>query len=484
MHGLPKEAEAAMTRALDRATELVEAGDHPTTALIKAANENSLTAGHARLTAVAYNTGRAAFQREENNDITKKIAEFELADPELIAAEIGHTQKTASVVESKEVSAVYSQPPTFLREQYKRAMADIEIPNLCEKTAGPLPAARTNDALQATSDVRSLQRKVAGLREVHDEMLRDLDGQFDAMQHDLRILGAPALATLQKAAATRRDVGVTAVFNEIGRRDPLLTKAAASNSPLLSESAQKLYARAESMAQAAGDFIVANKKLAEVQSQVGAQIQAKLEPFVQKVSAVNDPFFELNAATVKHAAGMAQRLIMPFAGAAAGAHETKTQDENVRHYQMALEDPGQDQTLRGLRARTTMEQLRATDPVLSGYSQPELIHAFNQIVQSAPDAAAHPVYMQAMMRRYLGQGNELAPDDIRSNVLGPQSEMTKARLQNIPDLPESSRRPAGAGGKSPVVTTFNRILGTQTPEKPADKPRDPRQPAPQQPLTP
>lgn len=447
-----------MTQTLDRATELVETGDHPTTAILKAARENNLSAGHARLVGVAYNTGRAAFQREENPDTSQKIAEFDLADPEVIAAEIGHTQKTASVPESTVVSAVYSQPPTFLRQQHKQALAQTEIPDFCAHPCGDLPHARTMDGINAVSSVRSLHRKVAGAREIAGKMLREIDGQLDDMGASLRVLGAPTLATLQKAAEIRKDKGVLAILAELGRRDELLTKAAASRSPVLTEKEQLLYSQAQKIAQETGEFIVANKKLAAFCEAVDAQTCEVLDPFMQKASAANDPFFDLNGPTPK-TAGVWQRVVAPFAGAAVGAHGPSEQNENVRHYQMALEDPGHDQTLRGLRARTTLEGLRAADPTLAGYGQDELVNAFNQIAHSAPEAAAHPVYMQAMLRRYLGQGNALDPDDVRSNVLGPQKDLNAARLQQVPELPGTSRRPETANN-SRMQTAFQQALGT------------------------
>jgi len=433
------QAEQAVTSALDQATELVESGEHPTTALVKAAQACGLSAGHARLAAVAYNTGRAAFQRETGADVPNKIAEFELADPDLIAAEIAGTQKTAAVSEPQEVSSVYSHPPTFLWEKYKRATAEIEIPNLCETPTAPMPAANTTKAAEAVSFVRSTQRKLADARAVVDKMLRKVAGDIDQLDDAFRVIGSPHLATIKQAATTRNDAGVLAVLNEVERRNPVLGKLAASQSVVLTGAEQRMYQQVADVAQLAGEFITANKKLAEVTEAAAGEMTAALDPFKLKESAGIDPFFELNAAAPK-TAGVLQRLAVPMIGAAAGAHDSNPQGANLENYQLALEDPGHDQTLRGLRARTTLEQLRVSDPTLAGYGQGELVRAFNQIVRSAPEAANHPLYMQAMLRRYLGQGNELDPDDVRSNVLGPQKELNSSRLQNIPDVPKAAPR--------------------------------------------
>lgn len=416
--------------------------------MIKAAQECELSAGHARLAARAYNVGRAAFQRDTNPDLTAKIASFQLADPELVVNELERNAKQAAASVAQPVSAEYSQPPTFLRALEKQATAEIDIPNLCTKPVGELPAAHTTDAVNACSTVRSLQRKVADMRSITNKMLRDADAQLDHLQRDFRAIGAPSINTLRKAAEIRKDKGVLAVLSELDRRDDILQKTAASTSPVLTETEQTLYKKAAATAELLGEFIVANKKLAEISDvTIPSLMQDAMAPYRKKASADNDPFFEINSAATKQA-GLKQTLLMPFTGAALGAHtDGHAQDSNVAHYQMALDDPGHDQTLRGLRARTTLEALRVADPTLSGYSQGELIHGFNQIVRSAPDAAAHPLYMQAMLRRYLGQGNALDPDDVRSNVLAPQVEMNKSRLQELPKLPET--RGQFTSGESP-----------------------------------
>jgi hypothetical protein len=472
MRGLAIETEKALTRTLDKATDFIESGDHPTAAFIKASQECDLTPGHARLAAVAYNTGRAAFQRDASQDVHAKIAEFDLADPELVAAEIGRTKKTAAAVPSAGVSSQYSNPPTFLREHYKQAVAAIEIPSLNATPVGPLPRAATTDGINACSSVRNTQRKIADLRSVTDKMLRVLDSQIDAIGRDFRITGGPAILTLKKAAEIRRDVGVLGIINELVRRDELLLKQAASKSPVLSEMSQRIYAKLAAAAATAVEFIVANKKLAAATEQAGVRIASTLAPFMRETSAVQDPFFELNAGASVKTASVVQKVMMPFTGAAAGAYEGKTRDENVRNYQMALEDPGHDQTLRGLRARTTLETLRATDPVLSGYSQAELVGAFNQIAGGAPSMASQPLYMSAMMRRYLGQGNALDADDVRANVLALENDTNKNRMIETPKLPEVSRRPETAEKDSGVVYGFNkgRNIFTPPPEATPAKP--------------
>ena len=115
MRALNPQAENRIMGALDTAVDLVESGEHPTDALVKAAQQHLLPAGHARLLARTYNTGRTAVQRESGNDALQKAAEFELADPEQVADRMGGVIKTAALAAADlGVSEEYSRPPAEL----------------------------------------------------------------------------------------------------------------------------------------------------------------------------------------------------------------------------------------------------------------------------------------------------------------------------------------------------------------------------------
>lgn len=445
MHGLSKEAKQEVVRALERATELIDSGQHPTAAVIKVAQTQKLSAGHARLVALAYNTGRVGFQRDTGDGTIEKIADFELADPELVADTVAQTIKRAEQPPDS-VSSEYSRPPTFATEQYRQdAAVAFELPKLAKAPTPPLPRDPARETNLACSDVRSWQRKVATARSLVDKLHRQLDQQLDQLTTQFRVVGSPALATIRKYAEYRGDAATASVLTEIGRRCPMLTRQPASQAAVMKQAELLMYEQVSQCARQAAEVVSGNKLLQQIQAQSAVKIAEMLDGLFL-AEPTEDPFHDINAAAVKTASPNIGRIIAPFvggmAGGAARSHREGT-DENVRAYLAALDDPAHEQRMNAIRARTTAEQLMTQDPVLKGYSQDELVGAYNQLAQAVPSAAAQPLYMQSMMRRYLGQGGMLDPDDVRTNVLDLEHKLTENRMRPMPATPEVPRFTGG-----------------------------------------
>ena len=84
MKRLSKEAESQVLDALGSVADLVNELDEPNDAIIKAAKEFNIPAGHVNLMVTAYNTGRTNKQRMAADDPQEKAASFKLADPVVI----------------------------------------------------------------------------------------------------------------------------------------------------------------------------------------------------------------------------------------------------------------------------------------------------------------------------------------------------------------------------------------------------------------
>jgi hypothetical protein len=458
MRGLSPQAESAVMAAIDAAADLVEAGEHPTAALIKAAQQHGLEPGHARLAAVAYNTGCADYERNTSRDTVAKIADFDLADPDVVAAGLARAVKRAAEAAVEQpVSGEYSRPPTFLTEQYRKEAAEnFVLEPLAKQPTPPMPAF-SSEPMRDCSSIRAQQRKVSEARGLLDKLTRTLDHTLDGLVSSFRTLGGPTVATLQKCAEVRADQNSRAVLAEVVRRCPMLGKTAASSSPTLTAAEISLYDRVAACGKQAAEVVSANNGVRRLEETTAAKIAGIAEKY-QPPPDQTDPFHDIHAAT-KTAASLS-RLAAPFIGGMMGASNAGNDaiDPNVHAYMLALDDPAHEQRLTGIKARATVEQLMTQDPVLKGYPQEAVVNAYNQLAQAAPSAATQPLYMQAMLRRYLGQGNALDPDDIRSNVMGPESELAKRRLTAPPALPEVHRY-SGGGHRQQAVRNVMEAIG-------------------------
>lgn len=474
MRGLSKQAERAVMAALDDATELVEAGEHPTAALIKAAQKHTLEAGHARLAAIAYNTGRASFERDAAHDTHAKLADYELADPDLVAAGVARVAKTASQA-TDGVSSEYAHPPTFLWDAYRQKRAEIELQPLADPSALPMPR-YDNQPAKDCAEIRAQQRKIAEGCAIVDKLHRALEESVTGLLSDFRALGSPSVHTLRKAAQLKNHRNVIAVLDELTRRCPTLDKVAASTAPYLTVAEQRLYAKTAEVAEQAAKVVDSNKMLTQLQETGGAKIAALAQRNLPDYTA-QDPFGEINAEGLKRAAGPDfRRAVYPFLGGMMGASDggiKPMDDANVRAYMLALDDPAHEQKLQAIRARTVLERLMATDPVLRGYPQDEVVNAFNQLSQSAPSAVTQPLYVQSMLRRYLGQSNALDVDDVRSNIMAPQKDLLEQRMRAAPTLPETARVTGLAEGgarRQAVRDVMSAISGDRLPAAPRPDP--------------
>lgn len=429
MHALNQQSKARIMQALDTAVDLIESGAEPTAAMVKAANQYSLPSGHARMLARAFNTGRTAVQRDAGSDAMSKAAECELADPELVAKLVG-TSKTASEVVDLGISDEYSRPPTELIQQRKMAkMAHVAIPEL--PGCGRLPRYDDDDYIKVRGEQQRTLQKVAECRRLMDAMVVTTDNDIEKYSQKLAHIGAPAVATLQKVAEIRGDAPVSAVLAEVLRRRPILAKRAASTAASLTPHEVQAYAGAQTLSKSVTELRAAEHMVLKTASQASLFISQTSPVKLAEHPATRLPFADLNG-YFRKSASVAGSGVAGAAGAVA-SRLANPDDAQVKAYTQALDDPEHEKRLHALRSRTTVENLMASDPVLRGHHPDDVLDAYNTLVSSAPRMADQPLYLQAMLRRYMSQGGELSPDDVSSNVYGADSAVaTQSQAQKGP----------------------------------------------------
>ena len=129
MKRISKEAEAKVLDALGTVANLVNEVDDPNKAIIKAATEYNIPAGHINLMVLAYNTGRTNKQRLAADDPTEKSASFVLADPKIIMEALYPSEVKTRAEEKRAsvVSADYSRPPVFAQRKSSAIKAARQV---------------------------------------------------------------------------------------------------------------------------------------------------------------------------------------------------------------------------------------------------------------------------------------------------------------------------------------------------------------------
>lgn len=192
------EQEDRITHALSKMSELVNQGEHPTEALYKVAAEGRVPAGHVRLMAHAYNTGRTLHQVRAHETLHEKLAEFPLADAADVLERMYPSQvKTAAELHhSRAVSDDYRLPPHYWVEREKQAekraaASQVDLRALFAQRDGlaelPPPVTSPPDPRWATKRAFDEKRKLE--REVEELRLRSVGAQYDALE-SLRKLAA------------------------------------------------------------------------------------------------------------------------------------------------------------------------------------------------------------------------------------------------------------------------------------------------------
>ena len=163
--------------AVKKAVAMVDDGTAPNDAIEKVARENDWGHHMVRFASQAYNTGRQNFQRDSNDSVLDKMAEFPLADPDKIIQAIWPSNvKTASELQRQEVSAHYSQGPEFIEARYNAEAAN-RLHTMLKKEAKEVKPEQ-----EAPPTPPQLFNKRANLRRALDESRRRYTQRLDKLK--------------------------------------------------------------------------------------------------------------------------------------------------------------------------------------------------------------------------------------------------------------------------------------------------------------
>lgn len=360
--GMTAADERELAEAVKAAVARVDAGEHPTAAVLAEARDRGLTPGRAKIVCAAYNIGNHLAQKDVNATASDKFGELATADAAEVSRGLaGGGPKTAAVVRE-------TPPP----------------PRLTGFGPPPRPAGVKTAALISIGEVRAASRRWKDPDQARREAAA-ADAKMAAAADDL-------------AASYRRLVGY--FERPVDSRLPsgtVLKTAAAYYGP-------ESLAMVKAACAAAGRAIEAGP---EAPFDPAAEPYAALAAFHKSARAFVRAEAETEGKRTKAAASMlAPLLASGLTGAAVRSNilpsTPHNPDANEDAARKKLDDPYHAAELQAIRGRTMLTQLMS-DPAspLSTYDPALVVDAYNQMATFAPRSAQERAVVGPWLQRAL-----------------------------------------------------------------------------------
>lgn len=441
---MTKEAEDRIVRGVEQVVDLVTAGHAPNDALVKVARDSEYTPGHVRLMVQAYNTGRTNYQRKSHSDLFDKTASFPLADAAVVLEALYPTtvKTAAAMARQTAVSDDYLTPPEPPRRAGLEKVA-IEGPK-----ARPYPGDPGRHAKKAFSLLHELETEreqrrgaLAHARDKFAAAVEDLDRYFctsgghpfgEVVFNSNLLWGRPAKAILEKVAEANPRLA----------REKEWAKVAG-----LVDRARPPYSLVERCLTLAGEYGRLNCERKEFEKAAVAAASRLLGEFLPPV--VEPPRFLTGSIMGKTALFGNILSVGPTVLAADTTRSIMNkvrpqgEDKLKEKALLDLQDPSHEARLRRIRTQAILHSLMANDEFISAEHPEKVTNLYNQISQLTPRAAEQPILMQALLRRYLAQG-QADPHDL-DQLVGIETKLKQRDepsddLPNVPGVPSYAVR--------------------------------------------
>ena len=440
---MTKEAEERIVAGVERVVDLVNEGAHPNDALTKVARDGDYLPGHVQLMVQAYNTGRTNHQRKSHSDLFDKTATFPVADPKVVLNALYPSEVKTAAAKFYEtvVSEDYSLPPErFLTEGMEKVAAFDYGP----AQAKPYPRDPERFSKTAFALLKDLERERENLRmqvsHTHDKLAAALDRLDDYFRTFDRPISYPAALA-----------NSVTLWGEPARA--VLTKVAQANPGLLSETykdrpggkVEKLHEPYRSLLECV--------KFAEDHGRLSLEYdefsKAAVNSATELLNAFLPPLPE-RPVTGSIMGGSTKQALFDQVGPLAAANvisdsimgkirNTVAPDEDKLKYKalLSITDPSHEARLRKVRTQAMLHHLMANDEFIGAEHPEKVTGLFNQINELTPRASESPIMMQALLRRYLAQG-QVDPHDL-DQLVGVESKLkdiggpdqTKAKMMGL-----------------------------------------------------
>lgn len=397
-------------QAVEKTAELVDEGMHPNDAIAKSVVMHKLGADCVSPLVHAYNTGRTTHQRENGQDPFEKAADFELANIDTIMRQLyppAQAIKQASeACKCEKSSPQYEMTPSGLLNRRKSKRIALSMPSpVVEKGAQA-----SSEKTITVGDIDRLKIKAAHARQYESECLDKLAYSLDAVVEHVKSYQSKSLVLIEKHAHMLFGDAALPIVNFVKENNPLLCKQARHvQQPAPGEATDKLAVKLIKDAIDASASVVTATESRNAADLAVKKAGAKLLlPVVQQN---NQSFLEITEddlmqkAAIGSMGGVFDVMLGTTAAKTIGEKLVPEPLGSMAESEtLKLMDPAHEAQLRNIRAESTLNELLASDDVISGYGDDEVIDAYNDIVQNAPAVADNRMALQALMRQRLQQG--------------------------------------------------------------------------------
>jgi len=436
MRKISPETEKKLLRVIDKTASLVEGGDAPDDAIIKAAMEYGLRQGDIPPVVHAYNTGRTLRQRKDGDDIFSKVADFKLADAENIMSRLYPATVKKAAAEDTTVSPEYTYSPQPMLA--RKAQAEKRATNINWRAIGGEEITAAPPLPQFDDKYEQARTKMAKLKRTTEESRRKAAAAFDQMGETFMELSgyfqrtdAKPLPVVKEAAILLHGDKGEQIFNELVIVSPSLMKLAnhrIGNSLLGPACREQFSEQLDNMDCVGEPFTTVNFLVENIgeYNRLKAAAAADLDAYEKEAAILIAPFSRPAVSqsilgtssedavekTATFLDGPLQALgayslvnntmLKPIADKIAPGVERADNDE--QKIMESLNDPSHEAELRAINSQATLQDLMSNDEVISGYSPDEVASAYNDIVQISPSVADQRMLVQNLLRKSLQQG--------------------------------------------------------------------------------
>lgn len=420
MKKLSKAAEDRLLGAIEKTAKLVNSGDSPNEAIVKAAQDDGIPPGQINLMVHAYNTGRTTRQRQEGSSPLEKAADFPLADAKTVLDKLypDKVKTAAELQRDTTVSLEYAVPPTGLlarrarREILKqgqhidwRKWSSGDGDEFTVEAPADYPVDPAETLKKAYCDAERLQRKVNEARRLTAVAMDKMATTFHDITEYFRRPDATPIPIVKEQAFLLHGGKGQQLLDEVVKVTPGLMKFSSHkvSNYRLGAADGEVYGLISEFLDNLDHYKECKQAHAAMLTTHAETAEALLRPFAEGPQSV---LTELGYSTSTKQAGAvmptlygfsAIKNLMPGANDAIGNRE---RDKALKE----LTDPAHEAELRNIRSQAMLQDMMVNDPVIAGYDPNEALTAYNDIVSAAPRAADQRVIMQSMLRKRLEQG--------------------------------------------------------------------------------
>ena len=423
METLSSAEERRLLDGVKQAVDLVDdQGKSPNEALTKVARDFSWSRGQLRSAVSAFNNGRQVAQWDNGADLMAKLADFPLADYDLIHDAIwGKAAAEKVAADRLGISPEYSLPPSFVRDPYREMLLSRDLAQMT-KTAAWEPGTRhpsiQSDEHAALVDGHLDRMNMVEAYHHHQREKRAFEearSQFSRAHDTLRVKLGLLENYFKKSAMDRLAFPLVdkAVQVYYGTAGEALMDSLAASFPREKRGSDADLRTSQPIARASQPFLHVEQAIAaarEVYRTKTAMDEAyvRLEkaaearrPFVQSPSATNQEE-PLSFSLFKEAGMFGDATKGILEKSLGGAAKKDIQDESLN-----LEEPEHENELRKIQAQAMLSEMMSDpDNPISGHDPDEVLAAYNKISKLSPRASTQPLATQTMLHKALSGGLE------------------------------------------------------------------------------